>query len=114
MTGTEDASLTDRQRYWLQHLGACEASGQTTIDYARTHGIKVRSLYAARKALAEKGRLPPAPCRFQRVRITNAPAAGVGSGQWQVQLPNGTVVAFTGEVEAWLLSLVLTTAASLP
>ena len=114
MTGTEDASLTDRQRYWLQHLGACEASGQTTIDYARTHGIKVRSLYAARKALAEKGRLPPTPSRFQRVKVATGPAADVGLAQWQVQLPNGVAVSFTGEVEGRLLSLVLTTAAHLP
>jgi len=114
MAATADAAPTERQRYWLQHLQACEASGQTTIDYARAHGIKVRSLYAARKALAEKGQLPPAPSRFQRVRVAHDPADSVLCGQWQVQLPNGVAVAFTGEVEARLLSLVLTTAARLP
>ena len=114
MAATEDAAFTDRQQYWLKHLRACEASGLTTIDYARTHGIKVKSLYAARRALAEAGRLPPALTRFQRVRVATDPAADVGPAQWQVQLPNGTIVAFTGEVEARVLSLVLTTAARLP
>ena len=114
MAGTEDTALTARQRYWLQHLKACEISGQTTIDYARAHGLKVKSLYAARKALAEKGRLPPAPNQFQRVRVTTGPTTGVDPGQWQVQLPNGAAVAFTGEVDPRLLSLVLTTAARLP
>jgi len=114
MTATEDAGLTARQQYWLKHLQACDASGQTTIDYARAHGIKVRSLYAARKALTEKSQPPPLPSRFQRVRVDAGPAVGVGPGQWQVQLPNGVAVSFTGEVEARLLSLVLTTAAGLP
>ena len=52
MSGAENTELTERQRFWLRHLRACEVSGQTSINYARTHGIKVKSLYsAARKAL---------------------------------------------------------------
>ena len=113
MAGKDDAHLTERQQYWLKHLRACEASGQTTIDYAREHGIKVKSMYSARKALAEKGTLPPpqATC-FQQVQVVSGNPAG--DSQWRVQLPNGAAVAFSGNVEAATLSLVLATVAALP
>ena len=115
MAGKDDAilTLTKRQQYWLKHIHACDASGQTTIDYAREHGIKVKSLYSARKALAEKGTLPrPQATRFQQVRVvSDAPSS---DSQWRVQLPNGAAVAFSGNVEAAILSVVLTTVAALP
>lgn len=107
--------LTERQRFWLRHLRACKVSGQTSIDYAKAHGLKVKSLYAARKALAEKGVLPPAPPPvngFQRVQVIgNHRDSGK---QWHIQLPNGLAVSFDGQVDAETLSLVLTTAAALP
>ena len=61
MDVTDDSSLTERQRYWFNHIRACDATGQTSVDYARAHGINVKSLYSARKALAEKGAAPPTP-----------------------------------------------------
>ncbi len=44
MARTDNSSLTERQRYWLKHIRDCDASGQTTIGYAREHGIKVKSM----------------------------------------------------------------------
>ena len=114
MSDEQSDELTERQRFWLRHLRACEVSGQTSIDYARVHGLKVKSLYAARKALAEKGALPPAPPPvngFQRVQVVDRKR---DSGkQWHIQLPNGLAVSFDGKVDADALSLVLTTAAAL-
>jgi len=107
----DEASLTERQQYWLKHLRACAAAGQTSIEYARTHGINVKTLYSARKALAEKGTLPrPQAIQFQKVQTSCQSSAG---SQWRIQLPNGVVVAFGGEFDACTLSLVLSTAASL-
>jgi hypothetical protein len=113
MAGKHHAKLTERQQYWLKHIRACDASGQTTIDYAREHGIKVKSMYSARKALAEKGTLPrPQPTCFQQVQVaSDAPAS---DSQWRVQLPNGAAIAFSGNVETATLTLVLATVAALP
>lgn len=114
MPEEQNDELTERQRFWLRHLRACEVSGQTSIDYAKAHGLKVKSLYSARKALAEKGALPPTPPPvngFQRIKVAGNPRAG--ERQWHVQLPNGLAVSFDGKVDADTLSLVLTTAASL-
>lgn len=115
MPEEQNDELTERQRFWLRHLRACEVSGQTSIDYARTHGLKVKSLYSARKALAEKGVLPPAPPpvnAFQRVKVFDHNRDS--AKQWHIQLPNGLTVSFDGKVDSDTLSLVLTTAAALP
>lgn len=112
MAETDSASLTERQQYWLKHIRACDAAGQTSIDYAREQGINVKSLYSARKALAEKGTLPrPQPSRFQKAQLSSSPIRT--DSQWHIQLPNGVTVAFGGAVDTKSLSLVLGTAASL-
>ena len=110
--------LTSGQRQWLHHLRACEAEGQTTVAYAKAHGLKVSSLYTARKALVEMGVLPrPAAHRFQRAQVLSRSAQTPAPAQWQVQvqvhLPNGVQVAFAGDVEVAKLRQVLRTAASL-
>ena len=113
MVEGNDPSLTERQQYWIEHIRACDAAGQTSIDYARVNGINVKSMYSARKALAEKGKLPsPRPSRFQKVQVTSS--SGTGDSQWHVQLPNGAAVSFGGGIDAVTLSLVLNTVASLP
>jgi uncharacterized protein len=43
MAETDNASLTERQQYWLKHIRACDAASQTSIDYARAQGINVKS-----------------------------------------------------------------------
>ncbi len=111
MSSTEHKHLTERQQYWLKHLRACEAANMTTIDYAREHGLKAKSMYSARKALAENGALPAVPdSPFQKVKVASA-SVPTGS-QWQVQLPNGTAVSFGGPIDAVTLSLVLNAAAA--
>ena len=113
MIDIDVARLTERQQYWLNHLRACDASGLTSIDYAREHGIKVKSLYSARKALAKKGTLAPHPrsSAFQKVAV--AGGNPISNHQWQVQLPNGAIVSFGGSVDAGSLSVVLDAVAKL-
>ena len=67
--------LTSGQRQWLYHLRACEAKGQSTVAYAKAHGLKVSALHTARKALVEMGVLPhPSTHRFQRAQVLSRPA----------------------------------------
>ena len=114
MSDKPASHFTERQQYWLKHIRACEASGLTSIDYARQHGIKVKSLYSARKALAEKGKLPPpapAAVHFQKVQVLGP--GGDAQRPWHVQLPNGAAVSFDDPVDAAALSLVLSTVVAL-
>jgi hypothetical protein len=109
---TNGTTLTERQQYWLKHIRACEASGQTSIDYAREHDINVKSLYSARKELTAKGRLLRSQnAVFHKAQVVNNTRSL--DSQWQVQLPNGAVITFSGAVDAATLSLVLNTAAVL-
>ena len=63
-------ALTERQRYWLEHIRACKDSGMTMADYAAEHGLTARTMYAGKKILVKKGVLAPVyPARFQRVRV---------------------------------------------
>ena len=76
-------TLTDRQKYWLEHVKACDASGKAIADYTREQGIDLKSMYAGKRNLVQKGILPRTrTTRFQRVRAT-----AVASGNdWQVQI----------------------------
>ncbi len=104
------STLTDRQRYWLEHVQACEASGKSMAEYAASQGIAVRAMYGGKKTLVKKGVLPVVqPTRFQRVQVMEATA----SSQWRIGLPNGVSVAFAGEVDSCALTTVLNVSASL-
>ena len=66
LTSIMIAALTQRQRYWLEHVQACEASGKSMVEYAESQDIAVRAMYSGRKTLIKKGILPTAqPARFQ-------------------------------------------------
>ncbi len=107
---TDGVRLTEHQRYWLDRVKACEASGKSVVAYAAEHGLPVRAMYDAKKVLVRKGVLPRTHgTRFQRVQ-TEAVTVG---GEWRIQLPNGVLVEFSGNVDGGSLSRVLNTAASL-
>ena len=110
MGETEGVVLTERQRYWLEHLQACEASGKTIAEYAAAHDLAAQAMYAGKKILVRKGVLPPKrPARFQRAQVVGP----VISSEWRIHLPNGVSVAFSGSVDAATLTTVLNTAATL-
>ena len=103
-------ALPDRQRYWLEHVQSCEASGKSIAEYAAAQEFGAQAMYAGKSALVKKGVLPATqPSRFQRVEVMEAT---VGN-QWRIGLPNGVSVTFAGEVDSRTLSTVLNVSASL-
>ena len=103
-------ALTQRQRYWLEHIQSCEASGMSMAEYAASREIAVRAMYSGRKTLIKKGVLPAEhSARFQRVQVMETPV----SSQWRIGLPNGVSVTFAGEVDARSLSTVLSVSATI-
>jgi hypothetical protein len=110
MDVAEEMRLTKHQRYWLDRIQACEASGKRITAYAAEHGFPVRVMYDAKKVLVKKGVLP----RTQGIRFQRAEVIAISSdSEWRVRLPNGVSVDFSGTVDAGSLSTVLTTAAQL-
>ena len=109
MATREEYTLTERQRYWLEQVQACEASGQKIAEYAKVQGLDAKAMYAGKKALVRKGVLPRTRAvQFQRARVVSTSLGG----EWRIELPNGVSVAFAGAVDASALSLVLNTAAA--
>ena len=101
--------LTERQRYWLSHIEACEASGESLKAYAEAQGFAAGAIYAAKKVLIRKGLLGQSPARFQRVHAAAGPVC-----EWRVELPNGAAVGFSGAVDAAVLSVIVSTVSRLP
>ena len=102
-------ALTGRQRYWLEHIQACEASGKSIAAYSAELGIAARAMYGGKMVLVKKGVLATTrPARFQRVQVMEATVAN----QWRIGLPNGVSVAFAGEVDTQALTAILHSAAS--
>jgi hypothetical protein len=111
MDSGQESPLTERQRYWLKHIQACEASGKTVADYALAQGINAKAMYAGKKELVKKGVLPrKRPPLFQRARIAGSMAV---ANEWRIVLPNGVVVVFSGAVDSRTLTTVLTAAATM-
>ena len=56
-----EQELTQSDRGWLEHLRRAHAERVTLVEYARAAGLKVGSLYEARRSLQRKGvRVPGA------------------------------------------------------
>ena len=103
-------TLTERQRYWLGHLDACERSGQTSKAYAREHGLSVSMMYSWRKKLSAQGRLARSRGSVERAVVSFDRIEVVESGApvaWRIVLPNGIEIGCTGTVDASALTAVL-------
>lgn len=93
--------LSDRQRSWLMHVQRAEGRDEALTEYAKRHGLKVSSLYEARRRLRRAGLLPPAEGTSSRkasrrgfvaLAVRREPAAVETRGGFRIQLPNGTVL----------------------
>ena len=77
----DDEGLTERQRYWHDHLKCARASGQSLVAYAQEQGLRVKSLYHyARIARGEVGAQASKEARF--VRISAPVVASVAGCIW--------------------------------
>jgi hypothetical protein len=97
--------LTKRQRYWLRHINAADASDGTLVAYAKAHKLKVRDLYQWKTALGRRGllqakRAKPASPSFVPVKPAAAPTPPLSpmsaGAQCTVTLPNGVRLDFCG------------------
>ena len=93
--GTKSApQLSERQRYWFQHIRAAERTGEALKHYAKRNHLSEHSLYEAKRRLRELGVIAPvAPRqtgtpRFARVAVLEAPR----SSPLRARLASGAVL----------------------
>jgi len=87
--------LTDRQRYWLDHIQAAEGSGEPLKRYAKRKRLSVNSLYEAKRRLRKAGALSSAtpsdrrePTSSRFVPVSRVAASGP-SAPLRVRLSSG-------------------------
>ena len=51
----KDTGLSERQRYWFDHLKAAEESGVSLVAYASQQGLKVKELYNRKSWFIKQG-----------------------------------------------------------
>lgn len=105
-------AITKRQRYWLNHIKAADASDGSLVAYAAAHQLKVKDLYQWKTALARRGFLPSKRSEPAFVPVAPAPPAVLGAG-CKVTLPNGVRLQFTGNLDASSVRNILTAASRL-
>ena len=68
MRDVDGQKLTERQRYWLEHLRACEKAGKTMQAYAIVRWREVRACDGAKKRVGRRVVLAPSltPARAPR------------------------------------------------
>ena len=102
-----EARLSSRQSFWLEHLQACEAGGETLRAYAKRRGLSVHGLYGARRRLRLAGMAPARASSekrvsFAKVVVQEAPAE---AARCRVRLPNGAVMEWDVPLTAQSLEL---------
>jgi transposase-like protein len=100
---TTARELTERQRFWLEHLRRAAESGATLSGYAKEHGLSRAALYSQRRVFKARGLVPEGrgrtvPTRLARVVVESAPPAVC-----RVRLPNGCIVEWQGAPDQQLL-----------
>ena len=75
-----EAALTERQRYWLDHVKTAKDRGMTLVDYAAEEGLKPKDLYNWKSRLIKLGIVESsAPVRdFVAVRMESEPLRRTG------------------------------------
>ncbi len=107
--------LTESQRFWFKHCQACQASGEVMADYAREHGLVVKSFYYWRKRLIQLGVIgPESPSTspfFHKVQIK--PVQVGDPIHCHIRFPNGVACEMMG-MDAQRLDQLLMSVSRLP
>jgi hypothetical protein len=107
--------LTPSEQRWLRHLRRAEKQGVTLVDYARSAGVKVGSLYEARHTIARKGvqmrgafseNSPRTSAEFITVQVEPSPVPAAGEPRCRLRHPSGWVLECTDwPTAAWVAQI---------
>lgn len=105
-----DLGMTAKQRYWLAHIKACEAIGQSLSAYAAEHRLVLKSCYRWKSRLTQMGLLAVTATTAPVFRSVQIKPASINTGNYRFTLPNGIQVEIQGACDPIQLKQVLTTA----
>ena len=107
---TDKHGMTAKQRYWLEHIKACEAMGQSLSAYAAEHHLGLKSCYRWKSRLAQMGLLTDMAVVAPMFRPLQIKPVSMSTGHFRFTQPNGILIEIQGDCDPAQLQQVLTTA----
>jgi hypothetical protein len=105
-----EATITEQQRHWLNHIKAADAFDGSVADYVRAEGLTPKELYLWKAILTRRGLLPGKKTRSDFVPVAITPGR---SGVVSLVLPNGVRLEFDGELRSEQMHSLVTAASQL-
>lgn len=102
--------LTAKQRHWLHHVKAADASDGTLFDYASAHNLNLKALYQWKTKLIKLARYPSASSGPDFVAVRSRPLPAQSQCNCSVMLYNGTRIEFTGALDSKAIRSIITSA----
>ncbi len=100
-------AITERQKYWLNHLQTAQTSGINLVQYAQANDLKVKDLYQWKTSLTKRGFWTLSAPGF--VSVKAKPSSAVCS----LVLPNGIRLEFQGALSPDLIRTMVSSASQL-
>ena len=109
------SQITERQRYWRDHVLAAASHDGSIVAYAAANGLKTRDLYQWRTALIKRGFLAAKKAKtlsdFAEVKVSakpvSAPSCRSASVHCRLILPCGSIVEYFDPIDPRSLSQLL-------
>ena len=107
--------MTAKQRYWLEHITAADASDGTLSEYAAEQDLSLKSLYGWKTRLIRHGFYSPErPSGFASIKTVDltsgVPMPPAEQPRCRVTLPSGARVEFMGSLSPATIRSILTQA----
>jgi len=106
---TDKQGMTAKQRYWLEHIKACEAMGQSLSAYAAEHHLGLKSCYRWKSLLTQMGLLADTAVAAPIFHPVQIKSASMSTAHYRFTFPNGILVEIQGDCDPAQLKQVLIT-----
>ena len=107
-------TITERQHYWLNHIRAVDAGSESTVDYAQSHGLKVKDLYQWKTKLIKLGFYDADHSVSEFVPVKTlappVPDLSTGSSQCALVFPSGLRFEFGESISPEVIRAVIASA----
>ena len=106
-----EATITERQQHWLNHIKAADGYDGSVADYARAEGLTPKELYQWKTILTRRSLLPGKKSSTDFVQVVTP--SPVASSVVSLVLPNGVRLEFGGDLGSEQLHSLVTAAGCL-
>ena len=102
-------TMNVKQHLWLSHVKAADASDGSIADYAQAHGLRLKTLYQWKSKLVKLGLYQHDTEPTKSAFVPVAPVeSSVSLPSCTIKLTTGTVIEFTGVLDAKTIRSIIT------